>query len=192
MSSAAPLPPLTINPEMTPNPNCTRYAVNRTLLSGAGRDFPNPDSAVNSPLARELFLLPEVTGVYIGADFVTVTTKTSNNWALPPLVRQCLQFHVSSGQPAVIDAASPATNGDAPIKMSEAAAGIIRILETEIRPAVAMDGGDIIFNSYDKGVLKLQLRGACHSCPSSLVTLKNGIEARLKKDFPDLIAVEAV
>jgi Fe-S cluster biogenesis protein NfuA len=192
MSSAA-LPPLTINPELTPNPNCTRYAVNRTLLTGSGRDFPSQESAAHSPLARELFLLPEVTGVYIGADFVTVTTATNNNWALPPLVRQCIQFHVASGEPAVLDHASPAaSHTDAPIAMSESAEKIIRVLETEIRPAVAMDGGDIVFNSYEKGILKLHLRGSCHSCPSALVTLKNGIETRLRKDFPELVSVEAV
>ena len=193
-TAASPLPPLTVSPELTPNPNCTRYAVNRTLLTGSGRDFPSKEAAVQSPLARELFLLPEVTGIYIGADFVTVTTATSNNWALPPLVRQCLEFHIASGQPAVLNVAGNAAvpAADAPIKMSETAEKIIRVLETEIRPAVAMDGGDIVFNSYENGILKLHLRGSCHSCPSALGTLKNGIEARLRKDFPELVSVEAV
>jgi Fe-S cluster biogenesis protein NfuA len=182
---------INITPETTPNPNSTRYAINRILLEGQGRDFPNKEAGAASPLARELFLLPGVTGVYIGSDFVTVTTATSNAWALPPLVIQCIQYHITSGQPAI-----PA--GDAPVASAKKeewtpeAAGIIRILENEIRPAVAMDGGDIVFNSYENGVLRLHLRGACHSCPSSLVTLKNGIEARLRQDFPDLKAVEAI
>jgi Fe-S cluster biogenesis protein NfuA len=149
-------------------------------------------SAANSPLARELFLLPSVTGVYIGKDFVTVTTAIANAWAMPPLVIQCIQHHLASGNPAVEDKAPANSARDEALNMSEAAAGIIHILETEIRPAVAMDGGDIIFNSYENGVLKLQLRGACHSCPSSLVTLKNGIQTRLKRDFPELVSVEAV
>jgi len=179
---------------MTPNPNSTRYAVNRKLLEGQGRDFPNKESALVSPLARELFLLPAVTGVYIGADFVTVTTASGNAWALPPLVIQCIQYHITSGQPAVSESGDGKTAA-APEKRqdwSPEAEAIIRILENEIRPAVAMDGGDIVFNSYEDGVLRLHLRGSCHSCPSSLVTLKNGIETRLRQDFPQLKAVEAI
>ena len=182
---------LSIVPETTPNPNSTRYAINRKLLEGAGRDFPNKETAVISPLARELFLLPGVTGIYIGTNFVTVTTATSNAWALPPLVIQCIQSHIVSEQPAISSGAPTAATEKTP-DWSPEAAGIIRILENEIRPAVAMDGGDIVFNSYENGVLRLHLRGSCHSCPSSLNTLKNGIETRLRQEFPDLKAVEAV
>jgi Fe-S cluster biogenesis protein NfuA len=186
---------VSIVPEATPNPNSTRYAVNRKLLEGAGRDFPNRDAAAASPLARELFLLPAVTGVYVGIDFVTVTTATANAWALPPLVIQCIQHHIASGQPAVLESGGAQPANAASEKKQEwspEATAIMRILETEIRPAVAMDGGDIVFNSYEDGVLRLHLRGACHSCPSSLVTLKNGIETRLRQDFPNLKAVEAI
>ena len=183
--------PVMVSPEPTPNPNSTRYAVNRTLLEGPGRDFPNPLSAANSLLSRELFLLPNVQSIYIGRDFVTVTTSVPNAWAIPPLVIQCIENHIAGGQPAVTDGPTAAPS-EHTLNMSEAALKIIRVLDAEIRPAVAMDGGDIVFNSYENGVLKLQLRGSCHSCPSSLVTLKNGIQARLKKDFPELVSVEAV
>jgi Fe-S cluster biogenesis protein NfuA len=181
-----------VTPEPTPNPNSTRFSVNRSLLEGPGRDFPDAKSAANSPLARELFLLPSVTGVYVGKDFVTVTTSNANAWALPPLVIHCIQHHLASGQPAVLDKAPVNAAQDAALNMSPVTAGIIHVLETEIRPAVAMDGGDIVFNSYENGVLKLQLRGSCHSCPSSLVTLKNGIQTRLQRDFPELVSVEAI
>jgi len=186
--------PVSIIPESTPNPSSTRYAVNRKLLDGQGRDFPSKESAALSPLARELFLLPGVTGIYIGTDFVTVTTATSNAWALPPLVIQCIQSHINSGQNAVLSPADGPSEVAAETKpgWSPEATAIIRILENEIRPAVAMDGGDIVFNSYENGVLRLHLRGSCHSCPSSLVTLKNGIETRLRQDFPELKSVEAI
>ena len=185
---------VSIVPEATPNPNSTRYAVNRKLLEGGGRDFPNRDAATVSPLARELFLLPAVTGVYIGSDFVTVTTANANAWAVPPLVIQCIQHHIASGQPAVLEsgAQSSPVPSEKKQEWSPETTAIMRILETEIRPAVAMDGGDIVFNSYEDGVLRLHLRGACHSCPSSMVTLKNGIETRLRQDFPNLKAVEAI
>ena len=181
-----------IIPEATPNPNSTRFSVNRVLLEGPGRDFPDARTASISPLARELFLLPAVSGVYIGKDFVTVTTSVSNAWAMPPLVIQCIQHHLSSGQPAIQVGAPVPDAAQAPLDMSPVTAGILHVLETEIRPAVAMDGGDIVFNSFENGVLKLQLRGSCHSCPSSLNTLKNGIETRLKRDFPEVVSVEAI
>ncbi len=180
---------LSVIPESTPNPNSTKFVVNRTLLSGAGRDFPNREAAQDSLLARELFLLPGVSGVYIGSNFVTVTAA-GNVWALPPLVIQAIETHVNSGIPAVgtetVSAPIP-RKPDSPLE-----AGILRILENEIRPAVAMDGGDITFAGYENGVLKVHLRGACHSCPSSTVTLKNGIETRLRQEFPEILRVEAV
>ena len=182
--------PLSIIPENTPNPNSTKYNVNRTLLKGAGRDYPNAAAAKASPLASELFMLPNVAGVYIGSNFVTVSTTPGNDWGTRPLVTQALESFLNSGKPVVAGSEQP----EAPQARAwtEIETGIIRVLENEIRPAVAMDGGDIVFERFEKGVVKLHLRGSCHSCPSSVVTLKAGIENRLKQEFPEIVAVEAI
>ncbi|HYG78360.1 MAG TPA: NifU family protein [Planctomycetota bacterium] len=185
-------PPLQITPEDTPNPNSNRFALNRTILNGPGVDFPNPSSARVSPLARELFMLPGVRGVYIGPNFVTVSAEAPNWWTLRPLVSETIQIFIASGKPVVEDGGAQQQESAPAPKYSEIEAGIVQLLETEIQPAVAMDGGFIAFAGYDKGIVKLQLRGACHSCPSSMVTLKVGIENRLKQQFPEIQGVEAV
>lgn len=188
MSSQA---PLSVIPEETPNPASNKFTLNRTLLSGVGRDYTSAQAAAQSPLARELFLLNGVSGVYIGANFVTVTLAAGGNWwTLRPLAMQAIESFVATGQPAVSD--SEAKSPPPPQALSAIELGIVQILENEIQPAVAMDGGYISFAGYDKGVVKLHLRGACHSCPSSMVTLKSGIENRLKQQFPEIQAVEAV
>jgi NFU1 iron-sulfur cluster scaffold homolog, mitochondrial len=185
---------LSIVAEDTPNPLSNKFSISRKLLDGSGRDFPYADSAKASPLAAELFLLPGVTAVYIGPDFVTVTVKPGIDWwTQRPLIIQAIDTHLSSGKP-VLGAGEPgkdAIGGDAKT-LSPTEVGIIRVLENEIQPAVAMDGGFIAFSGFDKGVVKVQLRGACQSCPSALVTLKAGVEARLKQEFPDIVAVEAI
>jgi Fe-S cluster biogenesis protein NfuA len=177
--------------EDTPNPLSNKFSINRKLLEGPGHDFPHLDAAQNSPLAKELFQLPGVTAVYIGPDFVTVTIKPGVDWwSERPLISQTIESYISSGKPVLGDSpvpeAAPRT-GLSPLEM-----GVIRVLETEIQPAVAMDGGYIAFAGFEKGVVKVQLRGACHSCPSALVTLKAGIESRLKQEFPEIAGVEAV
>jgi len=182
--------PLTIVPEDTPNPNSNKFTVNQTLLSGAGVDFPNRTAGQASPLARELFLLPGVRGIYLGPNFVTVSAEAPNWWTLRPLVMQTIETFLATGQAIVADAPT-ATDAPNP-QFSVIEAGIIQLLETEIQPAVAMDGGYIGFAGYENGIVKLQLRGACHSCPSSMVTLKVGIENRLKQQFPEIQSVEAV
>ena len=185
--------PLKIVPEDTPNPNSNKFTLNRTLLSHAGVDFPNRTAGASSPLARELFLLDSVSGVYIGPNFVTVSLKDAADWwTLRPLIMQTIETHVASGIPAVSDGTQAPAPAASRTFSSAVEAGINQILETEIQPAVAMDGGHIAFVGYEKGVVRLQLRGACHSCPSSMVTLKMGIENRLKQEFPEIVAVEAV
>lgn len=176
--------------EDTPNPLSNKFSVNRKLLDGPGRDFPHLDAAQGSPLARELFALSGVTAVYIGPDFVTVTVKPGIDWwSQRAMVSQTIESHLLAGKP-VVGAEQPAAAPKKELSMLEL--GVIRVLETEIQPAVAMDGGYIEFVALDKGVVKVQLRGACHSCPSALVTLKAGIESRLRQEFPDIKAVEAV
>lgn len=181
--------PLKIHAEATPNPNSTRYALNRRIILHTGYDFPNAASGEASPLAKFLFEIPGVRGVYIGPEFVTVTTEEEALEGDRQKVIHAIGQFIASGKPAVEGSAvNPhSTEGNNPLEVE-----IIRILDTEIRPAVAMDGGDITFVSVENGVVKLQLRGACHSCPSSIVTLKMGIETRLKQSLPEIESVEAV
>ena len=185
--------PLKIEAEDTPNPLSNKFNVNRTLINGPGRDFPDRQSAELSPLATDLFFIPGVNGVYIGSNFVTVTVLPLNSWwAMRPLVEQTLESFIQRGAPAIATNAVFPAEHHAERLFSSAEIGIMKILEDEIRPAVAMDGGDVTLVSYENTVVKLRLRGACHSCPSSTVTLKMGIEGRLKQAFPEITAVEAV
>ena len=188
--------PFKIYAEDTPNPQSNKFNVNRTLLLGAGRDFPNRQLAELSPLATDLFYIPGVSGVFVGTDFVTVSALPGNSWwAMRPLIEQTIESFVQRGEPAIRANAGDAglvNNTAAPRKYSEDELRIMKILEEEIRPAVAMDGGDISLLSYENKIVKVHLRGACHSCPSSTVTLKLGIESRLKQSFPDILSVEAV
>jgi Fe-S cluster biogenesis protein NfuA len=179
--------PLKVVPEATPNPLCWRFAVNRPLHDGPGREYSSLLPADDSPLARALLAIPSVSALYIGADFVAVAASPDADWtALQGPVVQAIENHVASGQPAVNPSAA------VPRPESEVEAGIIRILDEEIRPAVAMDGGDIVFASYKDGIVRVHLRGACHGCPSAVITLKMGVEVRLKRLFPEVVSVEAV
>lgn len=191
--STSTAPRLEIVPEDTPNPLSHKFTLNRTLLQGRGRDFASLDSASASVLAQEMFRLPGVKGIYVGENFVTVSVNPGSDWwTLHPLIIQTLETFVGSGAPMFEETnGSGASAAEAP-KFSVIEAGIIRVLENEIQPAVAMDGGHIAFVGYENGIVRVQLRGACHSCPSSTVTLKMGIETRLKQEFPEIVAVEAV
>jgi Fe-S cluster biogenesis protein NfuA len=186
-------PTLHVFPEDTPNPLSNKFSVNRKLLDGAGRDFPYAEASRGSPLAAELFLLSGVSAVYIGADFVTVTIKPGIDWwSQRPLIVQTIESHLAAGKPVLGEDPSA---GEIPADkkaLTPLELGVIRVLESEIQPAVAMDGGYIAFAGFDEGVVKVHLRGACHSCPSALVTLKAGIEARLKQEFPEIVRVEPV
>ena len=181
-----------ISAELTPNPNTLRFVVNRELLPSGSRDFPNLESAKDQPFPSALFEIEHVSGVLIGTDFITVTKKSNIEWpvAAVPVVEKIRSF-LNTGQPVVTDAAvTPGEFNGAPARNAEIPGGIedqIReILDNEIRPAVARDGGDIIFYGYENGVVKLHLQGSCSSCPSSVMTLKVGIENRLKMAFPEI------
>ena len=195
MSTTA-VPGSEIIPEDTPNPLSTKFNLGRAILDGpAGRDFMSVEAAAGSPLAQELFTVPGVKGVYVGERFVTVSVHSGSDWwALRPIIVQTLGAFLMSGKPVFEQGSGSAEvkNQEAAPKFSAIEAGIVRVLENEIQPAVAMDGGYISFAGFENGVVKLHLRGACHSCPSSMVTLKVGIENRLKQEFPEIVAVEAV
>jgi len=179
--------PLKVVPEATPNPLCWRFTLNRPLLDGPGREYSSLLPADDSPLAQALLAIPNVSALYIGTDFVAVAASPGADWtALQGPVVQALENHVASGRPAVNPAAA------APRPDAEVEAGIVRILDEEIRPAVAIDGGDIVFAGYKDGIVRVHLRGACHNCPSAAITLKMGVELRLKRLFPEVVSVEAV
>jgi Fe-S cluster biogenesis protein NfuA len=179
---------LQIVPETTPNPNSVRFTVNRTLLTGPGRDFWGAQEAEGAPLVKALFALPGVAGVFVGPNFVTVTTLPGAEWAaLSPRVVEALTQALASGQPLF-----PAAPGAAARPDNEVEAGIVRILEEQIRPALSMDGGDVVFVGFKDGIVRLHLQGACQGCPGATLTLKWGIERILKREFAEVVAVEAV
>jgi Fe-S cluster biogenesis protein NfuA len=183
--------PLTIVPESTPNPRSVRFSVNRELTAGAGQDFRDAAAARDSPLARALFALPGVAGVFVGERFVTVTADA--DWgSLEPQVIGVLARELSSIRPAAAEQPTAAPGAAQPGGEADVQAGILRVLEEEIRPALAMDGGDAVFVGFKDGVVRLHLRGACHGCPAATITLKWGIEQRLRRQFPQVAAVEAV
>ncbi len=180
--------PLQIAAEITPNPATLKFTVNRTLLPYGSRNFADKEAVKDSPLVASLFELGYVASVMVGTDFVTVTKTHDAEWQdVGPYVVQRLRDFFDSGQEAVApgsaaDDHAPAASGT----RSEIEKKIIEILDREIRPAVARDGGDIVFYGYDQGVVKLHLQGACSTCPSSIMTLKMGIENRLKQEIPEI------
>lgn len=179
--------------EFTPNPNTLKYSLNRALLSKGAYNFLNKEEADGqSPLAFRLFETPGVGGVMLGKDFVTVTKLEDGDWdTVHKNSSRIIQDHLSKNEP--IFSGSLAEKIDAheshQKSKTELEARICEILDNEIRPAVAMDGGDITFERYDNGVVYLYLQGSCSGCPSSTATLKLGIEARLKKEIPEIIEV---
>ncbi|MDP3919705.1 MAG: SUF system NifU family Fe-S cluster assembly protein [Candidatus Omnitrophota bacterium] len=177
-----------IRAQVTPNPNTLKFSLGRNLLESGSYDFPTSESAAASPLATKLFAVENVTGVMIGMDFVTVAKLPDKDWqVIVPDVVETLQAFAKSGENAVI-----VTGSDQAQSMSEAEKKIREILDNEIRPAVARDGGDIVFYSFENGIVKVHLQGSCSACPSSLLTLKAGIEHRLKQEMPEIIEVQQV
>ena len=186
---------LSIFPEPTPNPNSMKFVViGREILPRGGLDFANAQSAGRSPLASRLFKIPEVAAVFLGTGFLTVTRKEGADWKL--LIENLIgavKDHLETGG-AIVDLDS--RSADQPTgktgKNPEVEVRIREVLDTEIRPAVARDGGDIVFESYEDGVVTLHLRGSCTSCPSSILTLKAGVETRLKAKIPEVTEVISV
>ncbi len=181
---------VSISLEFTPNPNTLKFVVNRTFLERGAANFTAVGQTETSPLAKSLFGIPGVSAVMIGTNFVTITKAAEGDWdVLAEQVPETIDGHLKSGAPALsVEWQPPTSTGDE----SEVEKKIKEILDNEIRPAVAMDGGDILFGRYDDGVVYLQLQGACSSCPSSIATLKMGVEARLKEIIPEIKEVVQV
>ncbi len=179
-----------IQTEETPNPATLKFLPGRDVMTAGTADFTTVETAARSPLAQRLFSVKGVAGVFLGADFVAVTKDDSADWSLlKPHILGAIMDHFSSGAPVIeADAASDAAAGED----SEVITQIKELLDTRVRPAVAGDGGDIVFHRFENGVVYLHMQGACSGCPSSTATLKHGIENMLKYYVPEVIAVEAV
>ena len=179
-----------IQTQDTPNPATLKFIPGVPVMDSGTADYPAADSAAHSPLARRLFQIDGVSGVFLGGDFVAVTKEESLDWfALKPSILAGIMEHYASGMPAVekADMASDSADEDD----DEVVKQIKQLLDTRVRPAVAMDGGDIVFQGFDDGIVTLQMRGACQGCPSSTATLKMGIENMLRHYIPDVREVRA-
>jgi Fe-S cluster biogenesis protein NfuA len=181
-----------IETEGTPNPATLKFLPGRKVVGAATADFASADAARRSPLATVLFALPGVERVFLGHDFVTVTKSDETAWqALKPQVLSTLMDHFVHHRP-VIEGHDQAADEDTDPADAEIVAQIKQLIDTRVRPAVAGDGGDIVFRGYRDGVVRLQMQGACSGCPSSSATLKHGVENMLRHYVPEVKSVEQV
>jgi len=185
-----------IQTQDTPNPQSLKFLPGRKVLEEGGTiDFPNPSSAYSSPLAKLLFRVEGVQAVFFGPDFITVTKHDDESieWrVLKPEIFATMMDFFHSGLPIVNEHAKPSTDTEILEEDDDTVAMIKELLDTRIRPTVQEDGGDIIYMGFDDGIVKLRMQGACTSCPSSVVTLKNGVQNMLQFYIPEVIAVEQV
>src|ERR1700733_1593422 len=185
-------PAMFIQTEQTPNPATLKFLPGCTVMESGTANFTDlAAAAARSPLAERLFALPEVSGVFLGGDFITVTKAGDSDWfQLKPAVLGAIMEHFTSGLPIVTGSDdAPAQNETAD---SEIVTAIKELLETRVRPAVAQDGGDIIFEDFEDGIVYLHMQGSCSGCPSSTATLKAGIENMLRHYIPEVLEVRAV
>lgn len=183
-------PGFRMHAERTPNPNSIKWVVGRPVVDGAASAHFDaaPPSAV-SPLAARLFAIEGVTGVFLASNFVTVTKRPDLEWTdLAQPVVDAIKGSLEDGGEAL----GPAFRPEAAAAQGEVVDRIRRILDEEVRPAVAMDGGDIVFSAFRDGIVELYLHGSCSGCPSSTATLKLGIEARLREAVPEVQGVIAL
>lgn len=186
-----------IETETTPNPATLKFLPGRTVMAMGTRDFATPEEAEASPLADALFALGDVEGVFFGYDFVSVTAAPGVAWSdLKPQVLGVLLDHFSADMPlfrsgSAGDIAIDDSVNDDP-EDADIVSQIKELLETRVRPAVANDGGDIVYRGFNKGTVFLKMQGACSGCPSSTATLKQGIETLLKHYVPEVTNVQAI
>ncbi len=180
-----------IQTEQTPNPSTLKFLPGRVVMEKGTLDFAGADIAQSSPLAKRLFAVEGVERVFFGTDFVTVTKAADKDWqVLKPSILGGIMEHYTSGEPVVAGDAQAGSEGAA-AEDDEVVAQIKELLETRVRPAVAQDGGDIIFQDFRDGVVYLHMQGSCSGCPSSTATLKMGIENLLKHYVPEVVEVQA-
>ncbi len=172
--------------EETPNPATLKFIPGTEVLGQGSVELASAEAAETSPLGRRLFGVDGVVSVFLGGDFIAVTKQETAEWfALKPSVLAAIMEHYASGLPVLDKPASPGGRGRSGDE-DDTVQQIKHLLDTRVRPAVAMDGGDIVFHSFEDGVVTLEMRGACSGCPSSTATLKMGIENMLRHYIPEV------
>jgi Fe-S cluster biogenesis protein NfuA len=182
-----------IQTEETPNPATMKFLPGQDVLPQGTLEITSADHAASSPLAEALFAVEGIKGVFFARDFITVTKDAGKDWpVLKPAILTAIMEHFTNNRPVMTEtgAAQPATT--AAIDNSEIAKQIREILDIKVRPAVAQDGGDITFQKFEDGIVYLNLKGSCAGCPSSVMTLKSGIENMLKHYIPEVKEVRQV
>ena len=180
-----------IQTESTPNPATLKFLPGNPVMETGTANFAAPDDANRSPLAQSLFATEGVIGVFLGADFITVTKSGDKEWdVMKPLVLGAIMEHFQSGRPVIEADAAETTVADG--DDDEVVVQIRELIDTRVRPAVAQDGGDIVYKGFEDGIVYLHMQGACAGCPSSTATLKHGIENMLRYYVPEVQEVRAV
>ena len=186
---------VSIYTEMTPNPETMKFVANKLLYPGKSIDFPEESSAGPSPLAKELFAFPFIRGVFIASNFVTLSKTPDTDWNdVIPTVREFLKGYLEEGKPVINEDEIQIRKNDSSASNEDDTDVVKRIkelLENYVKPAVEMDGGAIAFRSYKDGVVNLMMQGSCSGCPSSMITLKSGIEGMMKRMIPEVREVIA-
>ncbi len=182
-----------IQTESTPNPATLKFLPGQTVLEMGTADFPSADAAGKSPLAKRIFAVGDVTGVFFGNDFVTVTKADSAEWDhIKPAILGAIMEHYQSGAAVIEGEQAASGHAEHTGEDGDIVAQIKELLDTRVRPAVAQDGGDITFHGFDRGIVYLHMQGACAGCPSSTLTLKMGIENLLRHYIPEVLEVRPV
>ena len=185
-----------IQTELTPNPETLKFLPGRVVMSEGTAFFQNKSENLNSPLAKKIFSIEGITGVFFGSDFITITKDASIDWqVLKPMILGSITDHYNSGEEIIIKSSVEEKQSSSASKAEEdtdIVKQIKELLDTRVRPAVAMDGGDIVYQGFEKGIVYLHMQGACSGCPSSTATLKMGIENMLKHYIPEVKEVRSV
>jgi Fe-S cluster biogenesis protein NfuA len=186
---------VSIYTEMTPNPETMKFVANKLLYPGKSIDFPDESTAAPSPLAKELFAFPFIRSVFIASNFVTLSKTPDTDWnEVIPTIREFLKGYLEEGKVVINEDEVPARKSDTNVSNeddSDVVKRIKELLENYVKPAVEMDGGAIAFRSYNDGVVNLMMQGSCSGCPSSMITLKSGIEGMMKRMIPEVKEVIA-
>ena len=178
-----------IQTETTPNPTTLKFIPGQEVLATGSADFPNAEAASRSPLAQRLFEVDNVERVFFGTDFISVT-KSDGEWPhLKPAILGVIMEHFTAGLPVMDEVESDDGENQ---EEDETVIKIKELIDTRVRPAVAQDGGDIVFHGFEDGIVYLHMQGACAGCPSSAITLKNGIENMLKHYIPEVVEVQQI
>ena len=183
-----------IQTEQTPNPQTLKFLPGKVVMNEGTAFYQNVEEGINSPFAKRLFSIDGVEGVFFGSDFITITKNQLLDWqVMKPLILSSIMDHYNSGDQTIIENVDNQNNS---LKSNENDNDIVKqikeLLDTRVRPAVAMDGGDIIYDSFKDGIVYLHMQGACSGCPSSTATLKMGIENMLKHYVPEVQEVRPI